>query len=89
MGGRIRLTAELALYTASSKVVAGLARAVKKDGPSQPVLYLLACMKTLPDIAPQGQALSVAACIRFLKCNGWVQPDANTLLRLPLKKEVK
>jgi len=46
-------------------------------------------VKTLPDIAPQGQALSVGACIRYLKCNGWVQSDADTLIRLPLKKEAK
>jgi len=46
-------------------------------------------MKTLPDIAPQGQALSVGACIRYLKCHGFVQLDADTLKRIPLKKEAK
>ena len=39
-------------------------------------------MKTLPDIALQGQALSVGACIRYLKCNGWVQIEADRLERV-------
>jgi hypothetical protein len=88
MGRNTRRIAEQALYTASSRLDEGPTGAIKKGGPSQPALCF-ACMKTLPDIAPQGQALSVASCIRYLKCNGWAQPDADTLVRLPLKKEAK
>jgi hypothetical protein len=43
-------------------------------------------MTILPDTPPVGTALSVAAAIRFLKRNGWAQPDANTLIRI---KEAK
>ena len=46
-------------------------------------------MKPIPDLAPQGQALSVAACIRYLKCNGWTQPEPGVLVRLNTEKGAK
>ena len=53
------------------------------------LVFRLDLMKPIPDLAPQGQALSVAACIRYLKCNGWTQPEAGVLVRLNTAKEAK